>query len=117
MTDPQIRIAAEWQCWPTWTTDLAGTLDNPDPHDLVDSALADELVAWADEFDAIFDPQDPGQASFGSEEAEHDFAARGRALSQQVADQLGREVTYRYRGDVVLSPGGRPPDPGRSAKG
>lgn len=90
MTDPQIRVSAEWRCWPTWTIDADGFLDNPDPHDLVDGAFADDLVAWADEFDAIYDPEDPGSAAFPSEAAEREFVERGRALAQRLADRLGR---------------------------
>lgn len=103
-----VHIYADWKCWPTWVIGEAGAVDNPAPADLGLSAeLSDALVAWADEYDAIFDEDYPPDTAFPSEEAERAWVARGRELAERAAGELGPDTEVRYRSgsqDVVVNP-------------
>lgn len=103
-----LRIAAEYMCFPTWVVAEHGGLENPDPADvgLPDDVAAD-LMAWSDEYDAIYPEDDPGSAAFSSAKAEASFYERGRALAQRAADVVSDRFTVVYRdrrgdGDVVV---------------
>jgi hypothetical protein len=99
-----VRIHADWKAWPTWTVDDTGGVDNPAPADLgLSKDLSDALVAWAEEYDAIFDEDYPPDTAFPSEEAERSWVARGRELAERAAAELGSgtEVQYRSGGEYV----------------
>lgn len=99
MTAPDLRFYAEYQCYPTWVTTETGGEDNPDPHDLgLPDALAAAVVAWSDEYDALFDDSDFSKPLFGSVSDRLDFDARGRALAEQVGRALGTRHRVRYHG-------------------
>lgn len=102
-----VLINADWKAWPTWVVKETGAVDNPAPADLGLSAdLSDALVAWADEYDAIFDEDYPPNTAFPSEEDERAWQARGRELAERVARELGADTEVRYRSgseDVAVS--------------
>lgn len=100
-----VLVYADWQCWPTWTVDETGAVDNPRPGDLgLSAGLAGELETWAEEYDAIFNEDYPPDTAFPSEAAERDWVARGRALAVRVSAELGGDVEVHYRegGDEVV---------------
>ena len=87
----------EWRCWPLWTRDGTGGEDTPDPATIASGGLAAELVAWGDEYDALWDPDDPGQGpQFAGRDAELDFFARGRALADRLAAEVGDRWAVRF---------------------
>jgi hypothetical protein len=92
-----VLVRADWQCWPTWTVDETGTVDNPAPADLgLSAGLATDLIAWADAYDAIFDKEYPPDTAFPTPEAERAWVERGRALADRVAAELGAGTEVRY---------------------
>lgn len=102
-----VLVYADWKCWPTWTVDDTGSVDNPAPADLgLSPHLADELVKWSDEYDAIFNEDYPPDTAWPSAAAERDWVARGRSLAVRVASELGSgvEVHYREGGDEIVAP-------------
>jgi hypothetical protein len=97
MTESDLRFYAEYQCYPTWVTLPSGGEDNPDPHDIgIPDVLAAAVVAWSDEYDALFDEGDFSKPLFGSNADRADFDARGRELASQVARAVGPGRTVRY---------------------
>ncbi len=103
-----LRVAAEYRAYPVWLLHPDGT-DNPAPEELgLSGPLCRALEEWADDFDTIFPEDDPGAAAFASPDAEKEFNARGRALAQQVADEVGdrfRVVHLRSGGtDQPMTP-------------
>ena len=92
----QVRINAEYLCYPTWVTRPEDGEVNPDPRHLgISEDLAAALDAWSEEFDAIFPADDPGSAAFPSAGAEAAFYDRGRGLADRVAAELpGVDVSY-----------------------
>jgi hypothetical protein len=92
----QVRINAEYLCYPTWVTRPEDGEVNPDPRHLgISEDLAAALDAWSEEFDAIFPADDPGSAAFPSAGAEAAFHDRGRGLAARVAAELpGVDVSY-----------------------
>jgi hypothetical protein len=90
--------------------DETGSVDNPEPAQLgLSAGLADELVKWADEYDAIFNEEYPPDTAWPSEAAERDWVARGRSLAVRIATELGGavEVHYREGGDEIVGPADR----------
>jgi hypothetical protein len=99
MSASDLRFYAEFQCYPTWVTLPTGGEDNPDPHDLgLPEDLADAVLSWSDEYDALFDESDFSKPLFGSDAERLDFDARGRALAEQVARAVGPSWRVRYHG-------------------
>ncbi len=97
MTRPELRFFAEYRCYPTWITKPEGGEDNPDPHDLgIPDDLARAVIAWADDFDALFDEDDFTKPLFTSAGDEAAFEARGRDLAEQVARAVGDRFVVRY---------------------
>jgi hypothetical protein len=76
--------------------------DNLDPTDLgIDSELAQRIVAWSDEYDALFDPADFGKPLYDDPLvddplAESAFADRGRDLADPLAQALGDRYSVSY---------------------
>jgi hypothetical protein len=104
MTSDDLRFFAEYRCYPTWITLPAGGEDNPDPHDLaVPGPLADAVVTWSDDFDALFDEDDFGAPLFASDSERAAFDARGRDLAEQLARAVAGRFSVRYRSLVDSS--------------
>lgn len=86
MRPRRLRLAPEWECWPTWDHE---TGDNLDPASL---GLPDGIVArindWDAAFQAIYDRDDPLTSCFPSREAEATYLAEGRAIAGELAARL-----------------------------
>lgn len=94
----ELRVALEWRCYPLWWTDDAGGTENPDPHAVVPGATGDQLDEWAQEYDDLFDPDDPGHgATFPDRESRLAFFTRGRRLAEQLAAEVGDEWAVRFQ--------------------
>lgn len=105
MSPTTVLLYADWKCWPTWTIDETGSVENPSPGDLgLSAGLSAALETWAEEYDAIFSKDYPPDTAFPSDAAERDWTARGRALAVRVSAELGSgvEVHYRVGGDEVV---------------
>ena len=75
---PVLRVAPEWECWPLWDHE---TGDNLDPTSLgLPKDLAERVAAWDDQFQAIFNRDDPPASDFPSAEARTAWRAEGDAL-------------------------------------
>ncbi len=75
---PVLRVAPEWECWPLWDHE---TGDNFDPNDLdLPAALATRIVAWDNQFQAIFKRDDPAASDFPSWEARLAWRTEGDAI-------------------------------------
>ena len=105
MSGTELRFYAEYQCYPLWVTKPEGGEDNLDPADLgVDPALAQSIVQWSDDFDALFDPDDFGAPLFTDPAAESAFGERGRVLATELAAALGDRysVVFHWLGGEHL---------------
>ena len=87
----------DWRAFPLWVEQEGGGVDNPDPHTLVSSPLADELDQWSLDYDAYWDPEDPRGPVFPDDGAETALYARGRALADRVAAEVGDRWAVRFR--------------------
>ena len=75
-----LRVAPEWECWPLWDHE---TGDNLDPTSLgLPTELATRIAVWDDQFQAIFNRDDPQASDFPSAEARTAWRAKGDALIQ-----------------------------------
>jgi len=107
----ELRVGAEYLCYPTSFVNASRGMDNPSPQDLgFDVDLARDLLAWGEAYDAIFPEDDPGSAAFSSPSAEDAFNNQGRSLARGVKHAVGDryEVTYGDRRDQawLRIPGG-----------
>ncbi|WP_213010004.1 hypothetical protein [Paractinoplanes toevensis] len=84
----------DYDCFPLWLRGGAGPT-NIDPATLpISAALAEELLAWADEYDDTLDRDDPLASGFADRDAELAFYAHGRELAHRLAGELGETVDY-----------------------
>jgi hypothetical protein len=91
-----VLMFADWRCWPTWTVDETGGTDNVTPRDLgLSETLSTELIAWSQEYDAIFDADYPPDTEFPSPRAEREWVERGRQLAVRVTQELGPDIEVR----------------------
>jgi len=93
---PDLRVMLEWRSWPLWTRDDSGGEDTPDPRTIAGGALGDELIRWAEDYDAYWDPDDPRGPAFPDRETEVAFFARGRALADRLAAEVGDRWAVRF---------------------
>lgn len=97
MTATELRFFPEYECYPLWVSKPDGGEDNLDPTDLgIDPELAQDIVGWSDEYDALFDPEDFGKPLFDDPVAEAAFADRGRELAGRLAQALGGRYSVSY---------------------
>ena len=93
----RIRFAADYFAWPLWDVDEGSNLQ-PDALPL-SAALCNRLRAWADEFDATLDLEDPTGSDFPSEESRQEFLRLGEELARAVAAELGDGYAVRFGSD------------------
>lgn len=97
----KIRLSSEWGARPTWVLDADGDLDDVAPAELgLSTELTADIEAWDAEFQAFYNGDDPGSSSgFPTTGAESSWIARGKALSERIAEELcGPPVEFRYHG-------------------
>ena len=89
----EIRIMADYFCWPLWRYEG----DNVSPSELgLPDDLSASLLAWAAEFDATLDMDNPRDSGFPDEEVRRRWVAVGEGLTRQVAAALGPTVAVTY---------------------
>src|SRR5687767_2429248 len=90
----RLKVMEDYHCWPIWED---GDVGNVDPRTLpISAALQERLMAWACEYDAILNQEDPASSGFPSETAEAHFEAEGRTLATALQEELGETVAVRY---------------------
>lgn len=75
---PVLRVAPEWECWPLWDHETGGNLD---PATIgLPPGLAAHIAVWDEQFQAIFNCDDPPASDFPSAAARNAWRAEGDAL-------------------------------------
>jgi hypothetical protein len=98
----KLRVLADYQCWALWISG-PDVYDNVAPDSLpLTAELAAALDAWADEYTATLNDEDPASSGFASSDEESRFNERGRELARQVRAQLDDTWTVAYY-DLGLS--------------
>ncbi|WP_439540061.1 hypothetical protein [Sphingomonas sp.] len=93
----QIKVMPDYGCAPLWW-DETGRVGNIDPEELsLTTTLANDLWAWAHEYDATLNEDDPAKSGFNSESAERDFQERGQRLADRVALELAHAKVRYWR--------------------
>jgi hypothetical protein len=91
-----LKLMPDYDCFPLWEEIPDGTR-NVDPADLpLDPELRQELLDWADAYDATLDPDYPPDSGFPSPEAEVEFDRQGRDLWRRLVEQLRGAATVSY---------------------
>ncbi|TRV71558.1 hypothetical protein FKN01_31585 [Streptomyces sp. 130] len=97
-SDPRsIVLMGDYGCHALWLTGSdAGDVSPGDARLGLSAGLAERLAAWADQYDATLDRDDPIMSGFPSREAEERFARAGELMAQDLARELGSawRVTY-----------------------
>ncbi|MFE9746397.1 hypothetical protein ACFYOT_15950 [Saccharothrix saharensis] len=104
-----VRVAPEWVCFPFWvrTTDEA-LADNCSAERLVaefgaPAELAAAIDEWDDEFQAVYDRDDPASSGFPDEATTVEWHERGERLAERLAAALSVRVEFHTaRGDRVF---------------
>lgn len=97
----QIRVRADYRCYPVWVETPLGIEDHPPEEFEVPHELAVAIVEWADRYEQTYQPLDPLSSKFPSREAEVAFYVDGLALARDFAASLGdRFDVYYYDGRI-----------------
>jgi hypothetical protein len=105
-----IKLMPEYMAFPVWEDFDDGTADI-DPAELpLSPGLKKDLMDWAEEYEATYDDDHPGNSGFGTPEDQMGFDRRGRELWQRLADQLRgvANVSYYSIADERLHPPSTP---------
>ena len=95
-----IKVMADYDCWPLWHyQDDVGNID-PAALDL-SPGLIEALLAWAEEYDSILNRQDPASTSWPSIERQKDFVDRGRQLALKLKVELASAGRVGYFNDMT----------------
>ncbi|RYF20128.1 MAG: hypothetical protein EOO77_08670 [Oxalobacteraceae bacterium] len=91
----QIKVMPDYDCAPLWW-DGGERVGNINPQDLpLSEGLVEALWAWAGEYDATLNTDDPVRSGFDDDAAARDFNDRGRSLSDRLAGEL-EGATVRF---------------------
>ena len=94
-----IKLMPDYECFPLWwdtAHPYCTEVGNIDPASLgVSAQLVADLNAWAADFDASLDWDDPG-GTVVDERSEAAFRARGADLAARLAAELGPTAIVRY---------------------
>lgn len=91
----QIKVMPDYGCAPLWW-DGGERVGNINPQNLpLSEGLVDALWAWAGEYDATLNTDDPLRSGFDDDADARDFNDRGRSLSDRVAGEL-EGATVRF---------------------
>lgn len=86
----KMKLMADYQCFPLWRVNEGDFSDyNIDPDGLpISPGLKSSLLAWAEQFDAILNWDDPASSTFPSKEAEMTWRSMKEVLVQQLNEEL-----------------------------
>ena len=103
------RIAPEGECYPVWVFTTGDPIpDNCSPERLVaEFGLPADLVAaidaWDDEFQAVYDREDPKNSGFPDEATTAVWLEHGEGLAGRLASEVSARVEFRTaRGQRVF---------------
>jgi hypothetical protein len=90
-----VRIAAEYDCHPTWLKSQTGALANVSPRSLgISEHLARALERWATAFDATLDRDSPSESGFATKNERQIFSAWGEALAYLASYEMSQPIEY-----------------------
>jgi hypothetical protein len=93
---PVIKVMTDYESHPLWMPARDGTV-NIDPESLpITRKLVQELLNWADEYDATLNQADPLASGFSDSAAEDAFYERGKRLAGQLAAELPEAYEVEY---------------------
>lgn len=102
-----VRVLAEYNCWPLWVRSPGELADNTNPEDLsISKELVQALLVWNEEYQATYDRDVPQDSGFPSPTDYERWLEQGKVLSQRLFDEMGAtvELTYEgFDGDVRLN--------------
>jgi hypothetical protein len=86
-----IKLMADYQCHPLWEAN-PGVYGDISPESLpISLALREQLQAWARQYDATLDIDDPASSGFDSKQSADNFVADGYGLLAKLKQELGPE--------------------------
>ena len=96
-----LKVAADYECYPLWIRSNEG-LRNIHPYELkLSSGLVEQLMIWANDYDATMNWDDPISSGFRTQSAHDLFVRRGKLLSEEVAKQLDADWKVIYFDDIM----------------
>ncbi|WP_158846700.1 hypothetical protein [Saccharothrix deserti] len=104
-----VRVAPEWECFPFWVRTADEVIaDNCSAERLVaefgaPADVAKAIDAWDDEFQAVYNPDDPMGSGFPDEATTAAWHERGERLAGRLASALRvRTEFHTARGELVF---------------
>lgn len=92
----KLRLMSDYNCYPLWEIRPSGAR-NVSPQEIpISDRLRQELLTWADQYDATLNREDPVSSGFVSQEAEEAFEEEGLRLWKALREELGESAEVSY---------------------
>jgi len=95
MAVTSVRLAPEWGTDPLWVDSDNWGVEETAAELALPADLVARIMRWDDEFQDVYDPDDPGGSDFPDAETETRWRERGRELARELAAVLGPKVEVR----------------------
>ncbi|MDG2944694.1 hypothetical protein [Exercitatus varius] len=83
-----IKFFPEFSCYSLWVVTEFG-VDNIDPNELpLSDNLKTDIKKWEDEYESIYNPNNPAESGFESSKAEAEFWNTGEKLFKRLKTEL-----------------------------
>jgi hypothetical protein len=95
-----LRLVAEYGCWPLWEVPETGISTNVDPGSLpIPTSLAEDLVEWRDAYERTLNDEYPPRSGFADSESAAAWLRFGSELAARLQAALanaGYRVEYAH---------------------
>lgn len=100
-----LRLMADYECWPLWESGAAAY--NVDPASIpLSDHLRKQLCRWAERYDDTLDRDIPQNSGFPSEAEAQEWINNGRRLAELLRHELPAQhwsITYFHDTDVAIA--------------
>ncbi|AMX02837.1 hypothetical protein [Microbulbifer thermotolerans] len=89
-----LKLMPDYECFALWDID---STDNINPASLpISEDLKKRIEKWQDVYDATLNEVDPTSSGFESPDAEQAFDIEGRAIWEELKNELGRSYNIQH---------------------
>lgn len=99
----QIKLMADYNCWPLWEYEDKELVDNLHPSELsLSYEIKERLLNWQNIYDGIMNWEEPASSYFASEAEKRAFEKEGISLWQLLQKELDNDCEVVYFSEVQL---------------
>ena len=92
----KIKLMTDYEYYPLWE-EFSDGISNIAPSSLpIPASLAERIDAWSDDYDKTMNREDPASSGFSSKLAVVEFDEKGRAIFNELKQELDEGFTVTY---------------------